>query len=77
MPLKSSIEKGIDEPLYSRWYSGNSFHRLNSTSHSAASRGHRLPCGRQSVMERPDRVSRVMPPTTTITKTEPAVPSSQ
>ena len=76
MPLKSSIEKGIDEPLYSRWYSGNCFHRSNSASHSASLRGHRLPCGRQSVIDRPDLVSRVMPPTTTMQNTEPLLTSS-
>ena len=51
-------------------------YRSNSAFHSSASRGHRLPCGRQSVIERPERVSRVMPPTTTIAKTEPLVPMS-
>ena len=62
-------------PACSRWYP-ETRGTANSASHSAASRGHRLPCGRQSVIERPDRVSRVMPPTTTIVKTAPLVPIS-
>ena len=49
--LKSSSANPV--PACSRWYSGNSRYRANSASHSAASRGHRLPSRRQSVIERP------------------------
>ena len=59
-----------------RWYSGNCLYFSNSHSHSAVSCGQPRPCGLQSTIERPDRVSRVMPPTMTMPKTQPEVPSS-
>ncbi len=36
-----------------------------------------VPCSFQSVIDRPDRVSRVIPPTETIPATRPAIPSNQ
>ena len=57
-----------------RLNSGKSRYFSNSTSHSAVFIGGSLPCGRQSVMESPDRVKRVVPPTTTIPKTMPPHP---
>src|SRR5712691_878946 len=48
-------------------YSGICLYFANSTAQSAAESGGTMPMtGFHSVMERPERVSRVMPPTTTI-----------
>src|SRR6266446_9327188 len=48
-------------------YSGTSLYLANSAAQSAAERGGRIPTtGFHSVIDRPERVSRVMPPTTTI-----------
>jgi hypothetical protein len=74
MFLKSSSDMPV--PLCMRWYSGNCLYLSNSHSHSAVSCGQPLPCGLQSTIDSPDRVSLVMPPTITMPKTQPEVPSS-
>ena len=51
-------------------------YRLNSVSHSAVVWGGRSPVNFQSVMERPDRVRRVMPPRATILNTQALPPAS-
>src|SRR5215472_8715954 len=51
------------------WYSGISLYLANSAAQSAAESGGTTPTtGCHSVIDKPDRVSRVMPPTTTIRK---------
>ena len=57
--------------------SGESFHRANSASHASAVIGGNEPCSFQSVIDRPERVRRVMPPTVTMPATMPPQPSSQ
>src|SRR6266851_7865916 len=56
--------------LIAKWttrYSGSSLYFANSTAQSAAESGGTTPMtGFHSVIARPERVSRVMPPTTTI-----------
>src|SRR5215831_15380423 len=65
MPLNSA-------KLIAKWtarYSGTSLYFANSTAQSAAESGGRTPTtGFHSVIDKPERVSRVMPPTTTIRK---------
>ena len=58
--------------------SGLSLYRANSSSHASWLRGGKLPVtGRHSVMLRPDSVSRVRPPKTTMPKTLVALARSQ
>src|SRR5436190_20997651 len=53
-------------------YSGICRYFTNSAAQSAANSGGRMPVtGFHSVIDRPERVSRVMPPTTTIRKINP------
>lgn len=64
-------------PTYSL-NSGNAWYLANSSSHSCWDRGGFIPLMRcQSVMERPDFVSRVTPPKTTAPATAPEHPSNQ
>eukprot|EP00965_Chrysotila_dentata_P182546 6027898-Pleurochrysis_carterae.AAC.7 len=59
-----------------RWYSGKRLYLANSASHSSSDTGGMDPCGRQSVIDRPDRVRRVTPPSTTMPKTDALQPIS-
>uniref|UniRef100_A0A0V0HF12 Putative ovule protein n=1 Tax=Solanum chacoense TaxID=4108 RepID=A0A0V0HF12_SOLCH len=68
MNLKSSMFI----PLFTRLYSGDCLYFSNSTNQSSSVRGGRLPVNFQSVIDRPERVSRVIPPSTTILKTQAA-----
>ena len=53
-------------------YSGICWYFANSAAQSAADSGGTMPMtGFHSVIDRPERVSRVMPPTTTIRKIKP------
>src|SRR5271169_3266402 len=59
-------------------YSGISLYLANTAAQSAAESGGTTPTtGFHSVIDRPDRVSRVMPPTTTIRKTSAQQTNSQ
>lgn len=60
-----------------RWYSGDCLYFSNSTNQSSSERGGRPPVNFQSVIESPDLVSRVIPPSTTILKTQAADTKSQ
>eukprot|EP00967_Tisochrysis_lutea_P101830 scaffold152984_cov35-Tisochrysis_lutea.AAC.5 len=72
MPLNSSsVISGCR-----RWYSGKCLYLSNSRCHSWSVVGGSDPCGRQSVIERPERVRRVTPPSTTMPKTAPLQPRS-
>src|SRR5262252_4256969 len=74
MPLNSA-------KLIAKWtarYSGTSLYFANSTAQSAAESGGRTPTtGFHSVIDKPERVSRVMPPITTIKKISAQQASSQ
>src|SRR5271169_132293 len=67
--------------LIAKWtarYSGISLYLANTAAQSAAESGGTTPTtGFHSVMDRPDRVSRVMPPTTTIRKINAQQTNSQ
>jgi len=58
-------------------HSGYCLYRSNSTSHSATEIGGNDPCSFQSVIDNPERVSRVIPPTVTIPATSPLIPNNQ
>src|SRR5437588_9251543 len=57
---------------WTAWYSGICWYFANSAAQSAADSGGTMPMtGFHSVIDRPERVSRVKPPTTTIRKINP------
>src|SRR2546423_11790161 len=63
---------------WTAWYSGICWYFANSAAQSAADSGGTMPIiGFHSVIDRPDRVSRVIPPTTTIRKINPQQKKSQ
>src|SRR6202047_5672983 len=65
-------------PALIRRYCGMSWYFSNSATQDPADSGGRIPVtGCHSVIDRPDKVSRVMPPITTITKIMPQQQSSQ
>src|SRR6516164_7458751 len=65
-------------PEWTSRYSGICWYFANSTPQSAAESGGTMPTtGFHSVIDRPDRVSRVMPPTTTIKKINAQQTNSQ
>src|SRR5262249_50911631 len=65
-------------PLLRSAYCGICRYFANSAAQSAADSGGNTPVtGRHSVIDRPDKVSRVTPPSTTITKIQPQQRSSQ
>src|SRR3984893_8997236 len=65
-------------PAFIRRYCGMCWYFSTSATQDAAESGGRVPVtGCHSVIDRPDRVSRVMPPITTITKIMPQHTSSQ
>jgi hypothetical protein len=61
---------------FTRCHSGNALYLSNSAAHCSSDVGHTSPVARHSTIDRPDRVSRVTPPSTTITNTAPAVVAS-
>src|SRR5215471_12442862 len=74
MPLNSA--KVI--PEWTAWYSGICWYLANSAAQSAAESGGMMPMtGFHSVIDKPERVSRVMPPTITIRKISAQQPKSQ
>ena len=65
-------------PSFSNWYCGLARYLPNSSAQACAESGGIAPViGFHSVIERPEPVSRVAPPTTTIRKTRPATIQSQ
>src|SRR5215469_11949230 len=73
MPLNSA--KVI--PEWTAWYSGICWYFANSAAQSASESGGMMPMtGFHSVIDRPDSVSRVIPPTTTIRKINAQQPKS-
>lgn len=62
--------------MLTRLNSGDCLYRANSAVHSASVPGGFSPVNFQSVIDRPDRVSRVIPPKTTILKTHAEDPPS-
>src|SRR5437016_4068721 len=63
---------------WTAWYSGICWYFANSAAQSAADIGGTMPItGFHSVIDRPDSVSRVIPPTTTIRKINPQQRNSQ
>jgi len=70
-------KSGRDMRELTRCHSGDALYLSNSASQSASLRGAVSPANFQSVMERPERVRRVTPPSTTIEKTQAAPPASQ
>ena len=74
MPLNSSS----DIPRLTFRYSGVDWYFVNMSCQAASPSGGSVPAmGCHSTIERPDRVRRVTPPTTTITKTRAAQTSNQ
>ena len=64
-------------PLFCNWYSGIAWYFSNSDCHAASDIGGRAPVtGFHSVIDRPESVSRVSPPTSTIAATIAAMTSS-
>ena len=63
--------------MYTCCHSGYCLYLSNSISHSAFVIGGSVPVSFQSVIESPDRVSLVIPPTVTIPATNPLIPSNQ
>ena len=65
-------------PALRSWYCGLARYFSNSSAQAASESGGSAPVtGRHSVIERPEPVSRVAPPTTTMTKTSAATIQSQ
>ena len=73
MPLNASS----DMPLFSVWYCGICWYLWNASSQALSPSGGSAPMiGCHSVIDSPDPVSRVAPPTTTIASTNPAIANS-
>lgn len=59
-----------------RLYSGDTWYFKNSICHCSSVSGGRPPANFQSVIDSPDRVRRVIPPSTTMLNTQPVHPNS-
>src|SRR5207342_2271926 len=75
---KIALKSARVMPLLTRSYCGLALYWSNWACHSAAPIGGKVPeIGSQRVIDRPDSVSRVMPPTITIRKIKAATAVSQ